>query len=270
MKLKMNISISPSNIRIDRMDRLWAYLRWTSLTFIVGSLLYKFFERSAMFHDEIINVAVGRNADIFNYAARPMFYVINTLGVRILGNSTLALSFMAYAAFLMMAAYTYRYMRRDFGPLAGISAVAALAWSGLIYYIGIRGMPHLYPAVFFIAAIYYYHQIPASEQRWRHRVLVGFFLWLALLCHPTAMALIAGFCVMVALDLLRDWRVMGSGAVGRVVLSWSAIMLTFWALVEGLFLSFSQDHKSYAGYWFAGLHKTSKDVYRHYFEPYGF
>ena len=259
-----------SDMRNDHDVNRWNYLRWASLIFIVGSLLYKFFDRSAMFHDEIINVAIGKNADIFNYASRPVFYTINTLGVRFLGIDTLALSFAAYVAFVICAAYTYHYMKRDFGALAGVAGVAALAWSGLIYYIGIRGMPHLYPAVFFMAALYHYHQVPISRQGWLHHGLLSVLLWLTLLSHPTALALLVGFFAMVGLDALRAWSALGTKAVARILLTWSIPMMALWGVVEALYYAFSIGHRSYAGYWIAGLHKTSSDTYQHYFEPYGF
>ncbi|TWI02977.1 hypothetical protein IP90_02079 [Luteimonas cucumeris] len=239
---------------------------------IMLTLLVGFFERPVLFHDEIINVSQAQKPVIFNYAARPMFYLLDYMGVSFLGDHPLALSFIMLLVSIVGAWFTYLFAKRYYGYSAGLAALSAYCWLGWVYASGISAMPHMLPATLAILALYLYTPRRVEGFGWSGRLGLSLLLWAMLLSHPTGVAYFIPFFCFIGFDLVQarlDKRI-SSRELLQIGLSWALISLAIWLMIEACYGLFSENDVSYAGSWLAGLDKTSDGTYSRYFQPYNY
>lgn len=234
---------------------------------ILLSLLYGFSERPALFHDEIINLGKAGDFHVFDYAMRPVFYGLNALTVKYLGGDISSQTLLAYLLFVALGIQCYRFVSDDLGWLPGITCLALIAWCGPMYVMGLQGMPHLLPAVLMVSA--YFLAKPSAHIAKGRRWLISLTIWLAVLSHPTALALAIGFFAyfFAALAFEVNFRVK---AFVEEVLRWTLPMVAIWLVVEITYYFCAPEHKFYVVYWYETLRRIPGQEYSGYFKPFAF
>ncbi len=246
-------------------------LRWSlAPALILLTLFWGFFERPVLFHDEIINVYKAQRPIVFDYAARPVFYLLNYFSASVLGDHPLSLSFVMLLVSLVGGWLSFLLAKRYYGYAAGIAAAAAYCWLGWIHTTGISAMAHMLPATLTVLALYLYMRKQEGQVHWLDQIWLSLLLWAMLLSHPTAVAYFLAFFGLIAFDLVESWR--GRRITFQALLSsgacWVLISVAVWIAIEAFYATFSGG--SYAGAWLRSLEKTASSGFSKYFQPYSY
>lgn len=256
---------------MENASRCQAHLhRGLAPALILLTLLWGFFERPILFHDEVINVYKTQRPIVFDYAARPVFYFLNFISTSILGDHPLSLSFVILLVCLAGGWLSFRFARDFYGYAAGVVAAAAYSWLGWVHTTGLSAMAHMLPATLTILALYAYMRMQAGQLRWPSQVVLSVLLWAMLLSHPTGVAYFLPFFGLIAFDLVES-RLRRRITSRELLVSgarWVSISVAVWIVIEACYAVFSAG--SYAGAWLRSLEKTGGSGFAKYVQPYSY
>lgn len=237
---------------------------------VVASLLYRFFDRVAVFHDQLINTGrVGVEA-ICNYAVRPLFYSLLKLYVFIGGTDMRSIAFAGFLICGMIAWMQYRRSLTWFGWAGALSSVCVCVWMGWLYPIGTTGMPHIYPGLFGMIAFFVLHDAMARQSR-KGIAMATFSVWLGLACHPTGIAYVGAFYL-----LLGSWILylgLREKVPTRRMIGWAlpavVVGVLSLSILEGVYRIWGA--KGYVAFWVGTLNKVQQnDDFSRYHAPVSF
>ena len=170
---------------------------------VVASLLYRFFDRVAVFHDQVINTGRVGVGLVCNYALRPLFYLLLKFYVFVGGQDLRSVAFAGLLISGMIGWIQYRKALVWFGWTGALSSLVVCVWMGWLYPIAATGMPHVYPGLFGMVAFILAHDA-IGKRDWKGVALATFSVWLGLACHPTGIAYVAAFYLLVGFRILYN------------------------------------------------------------------
>jgi len=227
---------------------------WVVLLGSASAALYGFNNRVVIYHDEIINTYKAGQGIIFDYAQRPLYYLLNHLAVGFFGLDVESLVLLSAILFVATAIALYHTGRTFAGTIPAFLGVATYCTSAIVLEHGIRGMPHMSSALALTLTLCLVLRGETAIDRRRQRRLYlvgGLMAILAFATHTTMAGLLLGLGVWsVGRDLYkwrserfqsfswrffpRVWAVLGMMGGGLVLVVWFDLAQGTQSMVKGL------------------------------------